>query len=217
MGRENKKEAVAALHREQIIIAAEQIFSEKGFAQTTIADISKASEYSRRTIYAYYESKEDILHNIIAKGLLTLKYDMENVVQSNSDFLAQYFAICNAMKKYQMECPHSLENVTGANTSTLDINNLSPAITQIMLLGTEVNSILAELIQLGKDKGLVLQEVEPMQTVYILWSNITALLTLVQTKGAFIAKSFSMTEDAYLEYGLKQIINSILEDRKSVV
>lgn len=213
MGRENKKEAVAALHREQIITAAEQIFSEKGFAQATIADISNASEYSRRTIYAYYESKEDILHHIIAKGLLILKQDMVSAIQSNNDFLAQYFAICNAMKKYQMECPHSLENVTGAKTSKLDLNNLSPAITQIMSLGTEINAILAEFIQLGKDQGLVLKEINPMQTVYILWSSITALLTLIQTKGAFIANFFSLTEDAYLEYGLKQIINSILEVR----
>lgn len=58
MGRENKKDAVAALNKEQIMKAAEKLFSEKGFIQTTIDDISKASEYSRRTIYAYYESKD---------------------------------------------------------------------------------------------------------------------------------------------------------------
>lgn len=213
MGRENKKEAVAALHREQIMAAAEQIFSEKGFAQTTIADISNASEYSRRTIYAYYESKEDILHHIIAKGLLILKQDMESALQSNSDFLAQYFAVCNAIKKYQIECPHSLENVTGAKTSKLDLEHLTPPVAQIMSLGTEVNTLLAELLQSGKEQGIVRQEIIPMPTVYILWSNITSLLTLVQTKGAFIAKAFATTEEDYLEYGLKQIINSILEVR----
>ena len=55
MSRENKKEAVAALHRRQIMISADRLFLEKGFVQTTIDDISKASEYSRRTIYPYYE------------------------------------------------------------------------------------------------------------------------------------------------------------------
>ena len=55
----SKKEAVAELHRTRIMTSAERLFSEKGYAQTTIADISKASEYSRRTIYAYYESKEE--------------------------------------------------------------------------------------------------------------------------------------------------------------
>lgn len=213
MGRENKKEAVAALHREQIMAAAEQIFSEKGFAQSTIADISNASEYSRRTIYAYYESKEDILHHIIAKGLLTLKQDMECALRANNDFLEQYFAVCNAIRKYQIECPHSLENVTSAKTSKLDLENLSPTVAQIMSLGTEVNTLLAELLQSGKEQGVVRQEIIPMPTVYILWSNITSLLTLVHTKGAFIAKAFATTEEDYLMYGLKQIINSILEVR----
>lgn len=69
MGETNKKEAVAALHRARIMTAAEKLFSEKGYEQTTIEDISKESEYSRRTIYAYYESKDDILHCIIEKGL----------------------------------------------------------------------------------------------------------------------------------------------------
>lgn len=213
MGRENKKEAVAALHRAQIMNAAEQIFSEKGFAQTTIEDISKASEYSRRTIYAYYEGKDDILHHIIAKGLLVLKQDIECALQENSDFLLQYFAVCNAMKRYQTECPHSLDNVTGANIGKLDFANLSPAVTQIMSLGTEVNAMLEGLIQNGKKQGAVRQDTEPMRTVYILWSNITALLTLVQTKGVFIAKAFGITTDDYLEYGFKQIINSILVER----
>lgn len=73
MGRENKKEAVAALHREQIMKAAEKLFSEKGFSQTTIDDISKASEYSRRTIYAYYESKDDIFVPYRRKGVDRIK------------------------------------------------------------------------------------------------------------------------------------------------
>ena len=76
MGRENKKETIAALHRSRIMKAAEALFCEKGFDQTTIDDISRASEYSRRTIYAYYESKEDILYHIVEQGLRTLKEEL---------------------------------------------------------------------------------------------------------------------------------------------
>ena len=100
MGRENKKEAVAAVHRERIMNAAERLFSEKGYAQTTIEDISKLSEYSRRTIYAYYGSKDDILHHIIEKGLFTLKIDLEKAITPNGDFILQYQAICEAISKY---------------------------------------------------------------------------------------------------------------------
>ncbi len=213
MGRENKKEAVAALHRGQIMNAAEALFSEKGFEMTTIEDISKVSKYSRRTIYAYYKSKDDILHHIIEKGLLLLKSEIEDAIQTNNDFISKYKAICLAMFKYQTECPHSLGNVTKAKTENLNFKSFSDTVKRILVLGTEINELLAAFIEYGKEKNIIRQDVVPMMTVYILWSSITSLITLAQTKGQFISKRFSISENEFLDYGFKQLINSILEER----
>lgn len=125
MGRENKKDAVAALHREQILKAAEKLFSKKGYVQTTIDDISKMSAYSRRTIYAYYENKEDILHHIMEKGLLALKMDIENAVNRQEDFMEGYKEICMAMRNYQREYPHFADTIKGADTSHIGVSNTS--------------------------------------------------------------------------------------------
>lgn len=213
MGRENKKEAVAALHRERIMDAAAILFSEKGYAQTTIDDISKASEYSRRTIYAYYESKDDILHHIIEKGLLTLKADIEYAVNNNDDFVMGYRAICMAMSQYQKEYPHSIDNVNNANATNIDLSNASDTEKHILCLGTEINTILESFVERGKKSGVVRKDIVPMLTVYVLWSSINALLTLVNTKGQFICDQFVISEEEFLDYGFKQIINSILEVR----
>ncbi len=211
MGRENKKEAVALLHREQIMKAAETLFSEKGYEHTTIDDISKASAYSRRTIYAYYKSKDDILHHIVEKGLLELKKDIENAVNPNEDFITIYKTICTAMSKYQNEYHHSANIVNNTNATNLDFKNLSDTVKHILLLGAEINTILAAFIKNGKEKGIVRQDVIPMLTVYILWSSITSFLHLAQTKGQFLSKQFSISENEFLDYGFKQLINSILE------
>lgn len=72
-----------------------------GYTQTKIDDISKTSGYSRRTIYSYFESKDDILHHIIEKGLILLKDDIETAVKSTDDFIRSYKSICYAMAKYQ--------------------------------------------------------------------------------------------------------------------
>lgn len=211
MGRENKKEAVAALHRDQIMKAAEKLFSEKGYEQTTIGDISKASEYSRRTIYAYYESKDDILHHIVEKGLIELKRDIDSAINRNEDFVTTYKVICMAMSKYQSEYHYSADNVNRANTANFDFENLSDTVKHILVLGTEINTTLAAFIENGQGKGVVRQDIIPMLTVYILWSSITSFLTLAQTKGQFISKQFSISESKFLDYGFNQIINSILE------
>lgn len=223
MGRENKREEIAALHREQIMRAAETLFSEKGFEMTTIEDISKASEYSRRTIYAYYESKDDILHHIIEKGLLLLKDEIESAIQGNTvqssaiqgseEFVVKYKAICLAMIRYQKECPHSLDNVIKAKPETLNLENVSDTVKHILDLGTEINELLAAFIENGKKNRIVRQEVVPMMTVYILWSSMTSFITLAQTKGTFIGKQFDISEEDFYKYGFKQIINSILEVR----
>ena len=213
MGRGNKKEAIASFHREQILKAAERLFTEKGYDQTTIADISKEAGYSRRTIYAYYESKEDMLHHIIETGLQALKEDIKNAVKGNDDFLGQYKEICMAMSRYQRECPYSAENVNRANTTNLDETDISDTVKRILLFGEEINRVLADFIEKGKKDGMVRQDTVPELTVYVLWSGITSLFSLVQTKGQYISGHYSISDKEFLEYGLKQLINSILEER----
>lgn len=210
MDRQNKKENVAALHRETIMDAAEKLFLEKGVIATTIDDISKSSEYSRRTIYAYFESKEDILYHIIARGLSALKENIEAAIESSSDFIKQYSAICDAMKEYHMNSPQSFESVNQANTKNIDLSAIPPVITQIFSLGTEINAALADFIESGKKGGIVREEVQTVKTVYIIWSSISSLFSLVQSKGIFLEKEFSTTQADFLEYGYKQIINSII-------
>jgi len=213
MNRQNKKENIAALHKENILLAAEEMFSDKGSIATTIDDISRSSKYSRRTIYTYFNSKEDILCHIILKGLLILKKDLIQAIELNTDFLEQYKAICKAMANYHANSPHSFDMVENMHTKDIDINNIPKIATDIFTAGTTINNILAEYIENGKKKGIVRKEVEVMPTVYILWSGISSLLILAHKKGSFIETEFNMTLNNFLKYGFQQIINSILEVR----
>jgi AcrR family transcriptional regulator len=55
--RERKKQRT----RETISRVALELFVERGYHATTLADIAEAADVSTRTIFAYYPSKEDIL------------------------------------------------------------------------------------------------------------------------------------------------------------
>ncbi len=214
MGRENKKEAVAALHREQIVNAAETLFAEKGYAQTTIEDISGASGYSRRTLYAYYVSKEDILARIVEKGLEALLEDVEKALSGTGDFLAKYRESCGAMKRYREDYPYSAESVISADARGVrHAAASSETVRHILGLGNQINERLADFIRKGQQDGVVRKDVIPMLTVQIMWSQMTALLALVKGKEEYLTSQYAMSEEEVLDYGFRQIANAVLEVR----
>ncbi|MCQ2065196.1 MAG: TetR/AcrR family transcriptional regulator [Bacteroidaceae bacterium] len=51
--------------RQQIVAAAKTVFIRKGFDDTTMMDIADEADLSRRTLYAYFESKYDIYKAVI--------------------------------------------------------------------------------------------------------------------------------------------------------
>ena len=213
LNRQNKKENVAALHKSTIMDAAEQVFLEKSFYSATIEDISQTSKYSRRTIYAYFDSKEDILYHLILKGLLLLKEDLDLCLKEKSDFIERYWCICKAMEMYAENSPQSADSVNQAKHSSFSSDNIPPVVLQILQAGTEINLLLENAIEDGKKQGVVLANIAAKQTVYVLWSSIHGLLSLVRSKGGLLEKEFSATKKDFLEYGFKQIINSILIER----
>ncbi len=73
--------------REEIIDAAEKLFFSEGFKETSMDEIAKKSEFSKRTVYKYFESKEDLYSAIALRGLeLYNKIIIENTTNKKSGF-----------------------------------------------------------------------------------------------------------------------------------
>ena len=69
MGTEERRKREKAQREALIKKSASKLFAKKGFEYTTLADIAKAAELSKGTIYLYFRSKEDLFFSIIEPAL----------------------------------------------------------------------------------------------------------------------------------------------------
>ena len=69
--------------RQKLVDVARQLFAKNGFDNTTMNDIAVASRKGRRTLYTYFNSKEDVYYAVIEGELERLSDCMDEVASKN--------------------------------------------------------------------------------------------------------------------------------------
>ena len=73
-----------ASSKDIILETARNIFQRFGFAKTSIGDIANAARKGRRTVYTYFENKEEIYKAVIKKEVDVLRDKLSDAVFSES-------------------------------------------------------------------------------------------------------------------------------------
>ena len=76
-------EAIRTESKKAIKEAALLLFSKNGLNRTRIEDIAKEAKISKGLVYNYFESKEKLLHDILADAINSGKKVMEELVHSD--------------------------------------------------------------------------------------------------------------------------------------
>jgi len=76
---------VTTSSKDIILETARNIFKRFGFAKTSIGDIAIAARKGRRTIYTYFESKEEIYKAVIEKEVDVLRTKLTEVIFTESN------------------------------------------------------------------------------------------------------------------------------------
>jgi AcrR family transcriptional regulator len=69
---------------DEILNAAEPLFSAKGYRKTTISDIAKKISVAQGMLYYYFKSKEEILEALFNRQTSSLLVDVKNMACSDS-------------------------------------------------------------------------------------------------------------------------------------
>jgi len=77
MARRTKEEALAT--RQQLLEAAQRVFSEKGVSRTSLQDIALAAGASRGAIYWHFKNKADLFNAMMECAILPIEQAMQQI------------------------------------------------------------------------------------------------------------------------------------------
>ena len=81
MGIKERKEREKERRKQQIVVAAKKVFSNKGFNRATMDDIAKEAELSPGTLYLYFKNKEELYSSLSIRILQYLQIRVEQIVK----------------------------------------------------------------------------------------------------------------------------------------
>jgi AcrR family transcriptional regulator len=79
MGIQERKQRERERRRQQIIVAAKRVFSEKGFSKATMEDIAREAELSPGTLYLYFKNKDELYASLSLRILQYMNIRLEDV------------------------------------------------------------------------------------------------------------------------------------------
>ena len=176
MGIQERKERERERRRQQIIVAAKRVFSNKGFSKATMEDIAKEAELSPGTLYLYFKNKDELYASLSLRILHYLYIRLEHLNSDNSfDYNQRLDALKDAMYDVYQFDPMILINMFHLQSSET-LQNLTPELlSEIKRLSRESLSELAKLFEEGTNSGVYI-DAHPNALADIIWSLFSGVV-----------------------------------------
>ena len=180
MGIQERKEREKERRRQQIMVAAKRVFSEKGFNKATMEDIAQEAELSPGTLYLYFKNKEELYASLSLRILQYLLIRVEHVIDEKDAGPDQKLkSLMEAMYDVYEFDPLIIINMFHLQSSET-LKNLSPELMdQIKYLSRKSLSLIATIFRDGVEQDLFIDRhaVALADTFWALFSGVVLWLT----------------------------------------
>jgi AcrR family transcriptional regulator len=209
MGILERKTRERERRRQQIIVAAKKVFSQKGFNRATMDDIAGEAELSPGTLYLYFRNKEELYASLSFRILQYLQIRIEHVQNLEDTGAEQKLdAMIEAMYDVYEFDPLVIINMFHLQSSET-LKNLSDSLLEeIKDLSQKSIGAIAKIFEAGIEAGLYVDR-HPVALADIFWSMFSGVVLWEASKKIISAdkdylKSTLATAFDLFERGLQQ-------------
>jgi len=215
MGLIERNQKVTAVKKDEIIDGIEKALQSKSYDKLTIDDIAKEAEYSKKTIYSYFRSKNEIYLELLIRKFNLLNDALQNAI-ANSDQkgVEKIKVLANAYYQFSKEFPEYMQAIINFETKQVADAPEEDKLKERFNQDTEKSFLLLmDAIKESIERNEIHLESDVVSTAILLWSNINGFIILDYKKGDFISSSYGKSLDELFDCNLKMMLRSLKQPK----
>ncbi|GMQ63111.1 TetR/AcrR family transcriptional regulator [Vallitalea maricola] len=197
------------IRRESIIDCAERLFNLKGYQQTTMNEIAMESEFTKRTIYKYFTSKQEIYYEIAYRAFKALKDYTDNILYEKNVngyektliFAKRYVEFLRTNELY---CKIMLEMKSAQVQLTKEESQLFQ---ETDAVASEI--IIGKIIEEGIKDGSIIKTCTSFELSFMLWGAISGIVAIAHSKRKIIEENTNKTSDDFIYKSVQGIVKTL--------
>lgn len=208
MGIVERKEREKQLRREEIILAAEKVFFNKGFDLSTMDDIADEAELSKGTLYLYFKSKEDLHMAVARKSIRLLREHTLKATEGEGNAIEKLGRMGRATIEFSRKDPDRMKAImTLEEMEPSTLNVTTSDVQDLIYKESTVESVIL-LVKQGVEEKLIRADVPAMLIAHTLWMTVLSVVRFVTMKPALL-EILELSQDQILESHFALVLNGI--------
>lgn len=205
MGISERKAKEKEIRRNDIIDAAQNVFFTKGYVAATMDDIAKEAQFSKRTLYVYFDSKEQLYFEIMVRGFTLLNNMLSNALKelATDNAIEQIKTIGFAVYEFSKTHPQYFTAIMDYENSESDFDgsaaskskDVREACEACYAQGEILFSTLTDLLKRGIAQGCIDESLDVVSTAFVLWSGTIGVFSTVRKKANYIKHYHNKTSE----------------------
>ncbi len=210
MKQSDRKQWEKEQRQNRIIDIAENIFFEKGVDGTTIEEIAHAAGYNKRTLYLYFNDKEEIFLAVVLRALKLFNEMLQNAFENPSEGKTIIWGLARAFYRFSIDYPayfHLMMVYESRNCVYYPIqgeDKKNGEYREACQKITDKNSeLVTRAIESGITNGTIRDDLLPRQLMLLLWGEIFGVMQIILMRKNHFEDAYGISYSELFDYFLE--------------
>lgn len=196
----SRKEKEKLSKEEDIISAAEKVFTIMGYNKATMEDIANEAQFTRKTVYQYFTDKDDLFFTVIIRGFKRLLFYCKEDISAGITGFENLRKIAFAYVRFYHDHPGTLQLMNYFECIKSCKNDLRleefNEISRLLVL--EISKVIDQ----GKADGSIRTDLDTIKLTLSAEFLISGFFQMLSVSGKTFTEHFSLEEENFINFNI---------------